>query len=151
MARNKPPAAQQQRESDYDNQDPDQQALEASEPDTPRKMSKTDAIRAAVADGHESPGDGVDFIKKRFGLELSRQHFSATKSKLKTTGGGQAKKASQAPAPARKKAVPVEGYLAPPEQPAGRDGNLLDALEAIKPLIAQHGAESVKRMVDLLG
>ena len=151
MARTKSTAAPQQRESEYDNQEAGRQAMEGSEPDTPRKMSKTDAIRAAVAEGHESPADGVDFIKRRFGIELSKQHFSATKSKLKTTGGGQTKEASRATAPARKKAARVEGYLAPPEQPAGGEGNLLDALEAIKPLIAQHGAESVKRMVDLLG
>jgi hypothetical protein len=151
MPRNKPTATSQQRESDRDNQEAESQTSQAGETETPRKFSKTDAIRAAVAEGHESPGDGVDFIKRRFGLELSKQHFSATKSKLKTTGGGQSKKAGQAPTPGRRKAAPVEGYLAPPEQPAGRDGNLLDALEAIKPLIAQHGAESVKRMVDLLG
>lgn len=150
MARNKSITDTQQREPESENHSSDQKALENTEPDTPRKMSKTNAIRAAVAEGHGSPGDGVDFIKTRFGLELSKQHFSATKSKLKTTGGSQSKRSGQASSPA-KKAVPVEGYLAPPEQPAGRDGNLLDALEAIKPLIAQHGAESVKRMVDLLG
>ncbi len=151
MSRNKQTVAPQQRGPEYEGQDPEPQAPEATGFDTPRKMSKTDAIRAAVAQGYESPGDGVDFIKKRFGLEMSKQHFSATKSKLKTTGDSRSKKASQASTPAKKKAVPVEGYLAPPEQPAGGDGNLLDALEAIKPLIAQHGAESVKRMVDLLG
>ena len=149
MARNKSTTGSPHR--GIEDQDPESQEMEATGFDTPRKMSKTDAIRAAVAEGHESPGDGVDFIKQRFGLALSKQHFSATKSKLKTTGGSRSKKAGQAPAPAKKKAVPVEGYLAPPEQPAGRDGNLLDALEAIKPPIAQHGAESVKRMVDLLG
>jgi hypothetical protein len=151
MARTKSTAASHQRESEHDSQEAGRQAIEDSEPDTPRKMSKTDAIRAAVAEGHESPGDGVDFIKKRFGIELSKQHFSATKSKLKTTGAGQSKEATRVAAPSKKKAARVEGYLAPPEQPAGGEGNLLDALEAIKPLIAQHGAESVKRMVDLLG
>jgi len=151
MARTRSTAASQQRESRYDNQEAGRQAIEDSEPVRNRKMSKTDAIRAALAEGHESPADGVDFIKTRFGIELSKQHFSATKSKLKATGGGQTTEAGRAPAPARKKAVRVEGYLAPPEPPGGRDANLLDALEAIKPLIAQHGAESVKRMVDLLG
>jgi hypothetical protein len=151
MARTKSTAASQQRESESNGDEAGRQAIEDSEPDKPRKMSKTDAIRAAVAEGHESPADGVDFIKKRFGIELSKQHFSATKSKLKVTGGGQTKEAGRATAPAKKKAARVEEYLAPPEQPAGRDENLLDALEAIKPLIAQHGAESVKRMVDLLG
>ena len=84
MARTKSTAASQQRESEYDNQEAGRQAMEDSEPDTPRKMSKTDAIRAAMAEGIESPGDGVDFIRKRFGIEMSKQHFSATKSKLKS-------------------------------------------------------------------
>ena len=151
MARTKSTAASQPKESDSDSRDVERQAVQGSEADAGRKISKTDAIRTAVAEGHESPAAGVDFIKKRFGFELSKQHFSATKSKLKTSGGGQANESGRATAPSGKRPARVEGYLAPPEQPAGRDGNLLDALEAIKPLIAQHGAESVKRMVDLLG
>src|SRR4051812_31526606 len=118
--------------------------------DSASKMSKTDAIRAAMAEGIESPGDGVDFIRKRFGLEMSKQHFSATKSKLKSAED--TKKSVPKAAP---KAVttpqPVGDYQMPPEQPAGRDRNLLDALEQMKPLIAQYGPDHVKRMVDLLG
>ncbi len=99
-----------------------------------------------MAEGIESPGDGVDFIRKRFGLEMSKGHFSATKSKLKTTEG--TKKAAPK---AATKTQPVGDYQTPPEQPAGRDGNLLDALEQMKPLIARYGPDHVKRMVDLLG
>ena len=113
-------------------------------------MSKTDAIRAAMAEGIESPGDGVDFIRKRFGLEMSKQHFSATKSKLKSAEDTK-KSAPQAAPKAATKPQPVGDYQTPPEQPAGRDGNLLDALEQMKPLIAQYGPDQVKRMVDLLG
>src|SRR4051812_41647119 len=56
-------------------------------PGPSRKVSKTDAIRAAMAEGIESPGEGVDFIRKRFGIEMSKGHFSATKSKLKSMEG----------------------------------------------------------------
>ena len=121
-------------------------------PGSSRKLSKTDAIRAAMAEGIESPGDGVDFIRRRFGIEMSKGHFSATKSKLKTMEG--AKKAAPKAAPqeaTKRKQEPVWDYQTPPEQPAGRDGNLLDALEQMKPLIAQYGPDHVKRMVDLLG
>src|SRR3954470_15638168 len=107
MARTKSTAASQQRESGSNDREAGRQANGDSEPDKSRKMSKTDAIRAAVAEGHESPADGVDFIKKRFGIELSKQHFSATKSKLKVTGG-QTKEAGRATAPAKKKAARVE-------------------------------------------
>jgi hypothetical protein len=67
-------------------------------------------------------------------------------------------KSSDAPKgkPGRKpKAAPsqaVEGYLAPPPKsvPAGGD-DLIESLETLKPLIAQYGADKVKRLVDLLG
>lgn len=46
----------------------------------------------------------------------------------------------------------VEGYLAPPPQhPASGETDLLDAMEAMKPLVASLGKEQVKRIVDLLG
>jgi hypothetical protein len=42
--------------------------------------------------------------------------------------------------------------LAPPPKPAPTGGSgLLDAMEAIKPLVASLGAEKVKRIGDLLG
>jgi hypothetical protein len=119
-------------------------------PGSSRKMSKTDAIRAAMAQGIESPGDGVDFIRRRFGLEMSKQHFSATKSKLKSAEDMK-ESAPQAAPKAATKPQPVGNYQTPPEQPAGRDANLLDALDQMKPLIAQYGPDHVKRMVDLLG
>lgn len=51
-------------------------------------MSKVDAIRAALAEGLESPEQATKLIRKRFGIEISRQHFSATKSQLKRREGG---------------------------------------------------------------
>jgi hypothetical protein len=45
----------------------------------------------------------------------------------------------------------VEGYVAPPKLEAKGDGDLLDALEAMKPLVDKLGADKVKRIVDLLG
>ena len=45
----------------------------------------------------------------------------------------------------------VEGYLAPSKIDAIGDGDLLDALEKMKPLVASLGPDKVKRIVDLLG
>jgi len=39
----------------------------------------------------------------------------------------------------------------PPKVVPTGDGDLLDALATMKPLIAHYGAEKVKKMVDLLG
>ena len=65
-----------------------------------------------------------------------------------------AQDAAPAARPARKPkaaAQAVEGYLAPPSFPDDGGIDLLDAMEAMKPLIASLGAEKVKRIVDLLG
>ncbi len=157
MARKKSTPGQQQIEPEDKNQEVEAtqgggQGGHGFAPGSSRKMSKTDAIRAAIAEGIESPSDGVDFIRTRFGIEMSKGHFSATKSKLKAMES--AKKAAPRAAPksaTKRKTEPAGDYQTPPEQPAGRDGNLLDALEQMKPLIAQYGPDHVKRMVDLLG
>ena len=162
MARPKAKAAPRFVEPEDESQDPeDRQRLEAEEPETSgRRMSKTDAIRAAMAEGIESPGDGVDFIRKRFGLEMSKGHFSATKSKLKSSEGQGGKKtapAKAAPAKAAPKAAaksgpePVAERQRATARPAGGEGNLLDLMEQMKPMVDEHGVDTLKRIVDLLG
>src|SRR3954451_7532220 len=46
-------------------------------------VSKADAARAAIQAGIEAPGEAVGYIKKRFGIEMGRQHFSAMKSQVR--------------------------------------------------------------------
>ena len=97
-------------------------------------ITKAAAIRAALKAGIDSPTEGEKYIRDRFGIEVSRTHFSAYKSQEKAKSSGA-----------------VDGYLAPPMiEPIG-DGDLLDALEKMKPLVASLGADRVKRIVDLLG
>jgi hypothetical protein len=67
----------------------------------------------------------------------------------KAQGEAKPSKKAEPPAP-RTRADAIEGYVAPPPNPPG-GGDLLDTLEALKPLIAQHGADKPRRMVDLLG
>jgi hypothetical protein len=110
-------------------------------------VSKSAAAREAIAQGIDSPEDAVAFIKQRFGIEMSKPHFSAVKSQLKKReASGAAPKASRG----RKPKAAVEGYLAPPKVVPTGEGDLLEALEAMKPLVASLGAEKVKRIVDLL-
>ena len=116
------------------------------------RMNKSKAARAALDAGYEKPVDAVAYIKRQFGIIMDPQRFSSIKSNYrKAQGEAKPGKATSAPAPGRKPATPaVEGYVAPPpKQPDG--GDLLDTLEALKPLLAQHGADKLKRMVDLLG
>jgi hypothetical protein len=115
----------------------------ASGPATGGKaMSKSAAARAALTEGIGSPQKACEFILKRFGIDMSPQHFSAVKSQWKA--------ASEAPA--KKKKSAVEGYLAPPPKRSANGGaDVLESLEVLKPLIAQYGSDKVKRMIDLLG
>ncbi len=80
---------------------------------------------------------------------MTPQHFSAVKATEKKKAGAPKAKRGRKPKAASQA---VEDYLAPPPTivPTG-EGDLLDALAAMKPLIAQYGAEKVKKMVDLLG
>ena len=115
-------------------------------------ISKVEAVRRALAGGHELPEDGTDFIRRRFGIDVNRQHFSSTKSQLRKKERGETP-ASKAAGPAReKRKPPVEGYLAPPPKPRpGGEPDVLLALESVKDLVETYGVDKIKRIVDLLG
>src|SRR4051794_11734926 len=113
-------------------------------------ITKSEAVRRALADGVDQPADGVAYIKDNFGLEIGPQHFSAVKATEKKKGeavpkGKPGRKPKAAPSQA------VEGYLAPPQPAPSGNSELLAAMEAMKPLVASLGKEQVKRIVDLLG
>lgn len=102
-------------------------------------MSKADAIRAALRAGIESPTAASQYIRNRFGIEVSRTHFSAFKSNERKAENSET-------------AGAIKGFLAPPPklEPID-DRDLLIALEMMKPLVASLGPDKVKRIVDLLG
>src|SRR4051794_14592936 len=78
-------------DDDQEDQD-DQEKPGTSRPDG--TIKKADAVRQALASGFDSPGDGVDFIRRQFGIEMQKTHFSAVKSQLKKRegdGGGEPK------------------------------------------------------------
>jgi hypothetical protein len=130
-------------------------AATKSEP-TGKSMNKSEAARAAIDAGYDKPATALPWIKETFGVEIGGQHFSAIKSQYlkkqaeepaKTEPAKRGRKpkavtpAVQAPVTATPKATPAaNGHL-----------DVLDALTAMKPLIAQFGADKVKQMVDLLG
>jgi hypothetical protein len=109
-----------------------------------KKITKAQAVRDALADGLDGLDEIVDFAKTRYGLEVTKQAASIYKSKEKMKAAASSKRG-------RKPKAAVEGYLAPPKIEAKGDGDLIEALEAMKPLVASLGAEKVKRLVDLLG
>jgi hypothetical protein len=119
-------------------------AVEATPP-TPT-VSKAEAVRQAIAAGVQAPAEGVEHVMKHFGIQMDNKTFSLLRSQQKIRD---AKKSGAKPG--RKPAF--EGYLAPPTAPKvpGVQGDLLAAMEAMKPLVDSLGKEQVKRIVDLLG
>ena len=107
-------------------------------------MSKAGAARAALANGIMVPRQASAYIKQKYDIDISPQQFSAEKSRLKLRSGG---------------TIPASGSNSTSYsresfsgQLAGVHGeaDLLQALEIMKPLIHELGADKVKRMVDLL-
>ncbi len=116
---------------------------EAETPQAPatekKAISKAKAAKAAIAKGYGKPIDAVKYIKEEFGIDMTPQHFSATKSNLN-------KKALAAEPATPAKPRPVRA-----SHGDAVDHELLVAMEAMKPLVSSLGADKVKRLVDLLG
>jgi hypothetical protein len=118
---------------------PKAEATESAKP--AETMSKAEAVRLALADGIEAPGEISEFVMARYGLELSKQMASSYKAQEKARD---AKKSGEAPAAATRGPKPKAAAS------SGRDVDLLSALEALKPLIASQGAERLHRLIDVL-
>ncbi|QEH35540.1 hypothetical protein OJF2_40920 [Aquisphaera giovannonii] len=112
-----------------------------------KTITKAEAVRQALSAGMDAPGDIADFLKSQFGLEMSKPMVSAYKSLAKKKAEATMVKLPRG----RKPRAAVEGYLAPPRIEAKGDRDLLNALEAMKPLVATLGVEKVKRLAELLG
>jgi hypothetical protein len=115
----------------------------------PEGPNKSEAARQAIKAGYDKPGPAVAWINETFGIEMLPTHFSAIKAAEKKKAG--ARKTRPAKRGRKAKATLVEGYVAPPEKPkAVGEPDVLLALEAIKPLVTNLGADRVKRLADLL-
>ena len=52
-----------------------------------KEITKSEAVRRAVAEGVDKPQEGSAFIKEKFGLQVTPQHFSTYKSQQKAKEG----------------------------------------------------------------
>jgi hypothetical protein len=103
------------------------------------KMTKSDAVRAALAQGVDKPEEGVAFIRDRFGLEVTNAQFSTYKSLARAKGKV-----------GRKGARKGHGVGATPKHHTVGNGLVeVDDLEAVKGLVAKIGADQVKRIAGL--
>ncbi|WP_165071319.1 hypothetical protein [Paludisphaera rhizosphaerae] len=122
---------------------PESELVESEEASSIKPISGAQAVRNALAKGLTDIDDIDGFVRTQYGKEIPRQQISAYKSQAN-------KKAGEAPVRrGRRPKAAVEGYLAPPPAAKG-DGDLIDALRALKPLVAKVGADKVKELADLL-
>ncbi|MBN9518062.1 hypothetical protein J0H58_06015 [bacterium] len=99
-------------------------------------MSKADAVRAALAEGKSKPQVACEWIKEKFGIDITPQHFSSYKSSEAKKEGG----ASTGGRKSEKEAGFVgNGFVA--------GGNPVDLARQVKQLVDKFGAQNVQDMV----
>jgi hypothetical protein len=110
----------------------------APEPKAESTISKAAAVRAALANGLDGLDDIAAYVKAKHGHDIPKPQISAYKAQEKAKG--------------RKVDEPVP--KAPKPKPAvhggGGETDLITAMETMKPFIKEHGAERLKRIIDLL-
>ena len=112
-------------------------------------LSKTEAVRQALAQGLDSLDDIEDFLKRRHGIEMPRPQISAYKAqaKKKAAEGEAATKTNRGRKPQQ---ATETGHVSRPAKPSGTaDSGMIDDLAAVKHLVQRLGAEQVRKIVDL--
>jgi hypothetical protein len=102
------------------------------------KMTKADAVRAALAAGVAMPAEGSAYVKEKYELDVTPQQFSTYKSIAN-------KKAGKAPGRRGRK---PSAAAAPTNGRSG--GNPADLARGVKQLIQQFGAAAVSDMLAVL-
>jgi hypothetical protein len=104
-------------------------------------MSKTAAVKAAIAEGVDKPADGVSYVKEKFGVDITAQYFSIIKSQAKKVG----KKAKRMSKPTSD-ALPSSSV----KPSANGKHNVATSLATIKKLVDELGVDQLKEIVELL-
>lgn len=93
-------------------------------------ISKMEAVRRTLAAGVEKPQEGVEYVRREFGLEIPTPVFSSYKSQIR------AKDNSSRPRSARGRVSPV--------------GDPVELARDVKELVQRYGADAVRDMIDVL-
>ena len=104
------------------------------------KMTKADAVRAAITDGADNPTEGAAYIKAMFHLDITPQQFSTYKSQQKAKAGKPAARRGRQP-----------GTVVGTSSMANGSIGLALQVEAIKTLVEQLGVEQVVSIARLFG
>jgi hypothetical protein len=114
-------------------------ATEPAPQEAGAKINKADAVRAAIAEGVDMPEEGVAYILKKFGIEVTKSQFSTYKSLDKKRDGATDKKK-----PGRKPTQPAPAAVAPTPKPSSNGSSgLAIQVEAIKTLVDTLGVDQV--------
>ncbi|HYH66062.1 MAG TPA: hypothetical protein VD866_15315 [Urbifossiella sp.] len=114
------------------------------------KVNKAAAVRAALAEGVDTPDEGIAFIKARYGIEMGKPMWSSYRSQekarqAKRAGGGSTRRGR---APRVASAVP-DAASAP--APSNGSIGVAGSVQAIKSLCDQLGANQVVAIAQLFG
>lgn len=107
--------------------------------------TKSDAIREAAREGITKPGDIVEYVKKKYSLDITPGQASTTLSldRKRAAKAGGATVGNGRPARG--------GRSAKLSRPAPITGSVSDDLTALAELVKRYGADEVTRLVALLG
>ncbi|HEX4610530.1 MAG TPA: hypothetical protein VH092_20240 [Urbifossiella sp.] len=130
----------------------DTEAEPTAEAAPTEKITKADAVRAALAEGIDTPDEGIAFILKRYGIEMGKPMWSSYRSQekarqAKKAGGGTPARRSRAP---KAEAAPAP---APAASSPSRNGSIgvAGSVETIKSLVEQYGVDEVVSLARLFG
>lgn len=99
-------------------------------------VTKAEAVRTALADGFETPAEGVAYIRDKFGLDVPNQMFSSYKAaaKKKDAGGSKGVRVGR-----------------PGRNGKPSDAAVLEVAGQVKTLVDKHGYPTVRACLDLFG
>jgi hypothetical protein len=116
----------------------------AREAEPAKTVSKAEAVRQALAAGLDGLDDIAKFVKAKHGHDIPKPQISAYKAQTKA-------KAAAAALNSDADLKPNSAVQQAAKHGGGGETDLITAMEAIKPYVIEHGAERMKRIIDLLG
>ena len=121
----------------------------------PAGITKMDAVRKALTElGSDArPLQIVGFVKDRFGIDMTPDHVSNYKSSILTSEPGKYRPAATKAPAARPTPQPAAAPAPPAQAPPRADakaGISLEDIAAVKDLVERVGAESLRKLIDLL-
>ncbi len=111
-------------------------------------ISKSEAVRRALAEGWTKPTEGILFIKTMFGIDMSPSHFSNIKT---TEVGGKKKPGRPKGSQNKPKTEPMLAATVVElreERPARTIA--IEDIQSVKELVNKLGADAMKLLVGLL-